>query len=450
MTSEVFMYSHSLQIQETVDNLCETGEHKCDELAVCSFDGREAKCLCSDPSRLFGHGNLCTSYRPLRGLDSLDIAITNAQIIKGELDYLVDLNEHNSDYAFDVKHCLELGPEILGNAWKFQLNLGERHYIKAVGFYNRRDQLTGNLISSTVPVHVCDDSNGCFPCEGGDEKLKLTGVPGWNYVMCEQIGDSLKIMTAADDLSSDEAKLGVCEVEILSQPVAPVGSRVLPIRGAFYSGEQSQLLDNQLTSVMDNIDNVQISSCMQLVETDHFTKEQIYRNLTVEVDLNFVGYIQVLAPNHDSVTSMGALQTSQCFLDSTCSVCGTLDGAFKGAWISTMCVGGSNDDLKAATSVKISPNTGHRRITEDLYICGIDVFERKIAVQVSANARALSPTSVWVSWFVNVLGASTTVTLSPYDPAVPTTTVQHNSDVTGSREFSGLKPGKTIVFKCAF
>ena len=74
---------------------------------------------------------------------------------------------------------------------------------------------------------------------------------------------------------------------------------------------------------------------------------------------------------------MGALQTSQCFLDSTCSVCGTLDGAFKGAWISTMCVGGSNDDLKAATSVKISPNTGHRRITEDLYICGIDVFESK-------------------------------------------------------------------------
>ena len=78
--------------------------------------------------------------------------------------------------------------------------------------------VSGNLISSTVPVHVCDDSNGCFPCEGGDEKLKLTGVPGWNYVMCEQIGDSLKIMTAADDLSSDEAKLGVCEVEILSQP----------------------------------------------------------------------------------------------------------------------------------------------------------------------------------------------------------------------------------------
>ena len=82
--------------------------------------------------------------------------------------------------------------------------------------------------------------------------------------------------------------------------MAPVGSRVLPIRGAFYSGDQSQLLDNQLTSVMDYIDNVQISSCMQLVETDHFTKEQIYRSLTVQVDLNFVGYIQVLAPNHDS------------------------------------------------------------------------------------------------------------------------------------------------------
>ena len=76
-----------------------------------------------------------------------------------------------------------------------------------------------------------------------------------------------------------------------------------------------------------------------------------------------------------SVSSMGALQTSQCFLDSTCSVCGTLDGAFPGAWVSTMCVNGSNDELKAALSVKISPNTDDGRITEDLYICGIDVFD---------------------------------------------------------------------------
>ena len=82
--------------------------------------------------------------------------------------------------------------------------------------------------------------------------------------------------------------------------VEPLGTRVLPYEGAFYSGEQSLLLDRQLASIMDSVDNVRLENCIQLVETNQFTKEQIYRNITVEVDTNFVGFIQVLAPNHDS------------------------------------------------------------------------------------------------------------------------------------------------------
>ena len=53
------------------------------------------------------------------------------------------MNEHNSEYAFDNKYCMELDSENGGFAWTFQLYLGERYYNKAVGFYNRRDSLKG-------------------------------------------------------------------------------------------------------------------------------------------------------------------------------------------------------------------------------------------------------------------------------------------------------------------
>ena len=89
-----------------------------------------------------------------------------------------------------------------------------RFFLSLIGI----TQFLGNLLTPKLLVHVCDDSYGCSLCDGGEENITLTGVAGWNHVMCEQIGSSIKITTAADDLSGDDTKLGVCEIEILSQP----------------------------------------------------------------------------------------------------------------------------------------------------------------------------------------------------------------------------------------
>ena len=70
---------------------------------------------------------------------------------------------------------------------------------------------SANLKTPNLQVDVCDEVNGCFLCDGREERIKLNGLPGWNFIMCEQIGSSVKIV------STNGSAIGICEIEILAQ-----------------------------------------------------------------------------------------------------------------------------------------------------------------------------------------------------------------------------------------
>ena len=75
---------------------------------------------------------------------------------------MFDLNVHDFLLTeFDAFHCVEIGPiteegeyddeyggDEESNKWQMRLDFvgSDRHYVKAVGFNNRRDELAGLLI----------------------------------------------------------------------------------------------------------------------------------------------------------------------------------------------------------------------------------------------------------------------------------------------------------------
>ena len=65
----------------------------------------------------------------------------------------------------------------------------------------------GSLVGPNVTVFVCDWYM-CRNCTGGVEQIQLRGSPGWNYVLCEEIGTSLKI-----EIAPSLFLVGICEVE---------------------------------------------------------------------------------------------------------------------------------------------------------------------------------------------------------------------------------------------
>ena len=99
-----------------------------------------------------------------------------------------------------------------GFAVEFGITLKDRSFVKAVGVYNVQNDITGqikvlytnqedklfltltsgNLISDSVAVSVCNFIF-CQTCSGGSRRLRLDGRPGWNYIVCGQIGDVVKM-----------------------------------------------------------------------------------------------------------------------------------------------------------------------------------------------------------------------------------------------------------------
>ena len=74
------------------------------------------------------------------------------------------------------------------------------------------DSLHANFTS----INICN-RHFCSKCDGRQEAINLRGTPGWNFVMCEQVGYYVTISTSVSDLTSDEAKLRICEVVIFGQ-----------------------------------------------------------------------------------------------------------------------------------------------------------------------------------------------------------------------------------------
>ena len=64
-----------------------------------------------------------------------------------------------------------------------------------------------------MDIYVCDfDTGVCINCTGGLESLNLRGHKGWNYVICEHIGDYVKMVKRLNDIAS--STIGVCEVSV--------------------------------------------------------------------------------------------------------------------------------------------------------------------------------------------------------------------------------------------
>ena len=77
--------------------------------------------------------------------------------------------------------------------------------------------IPASLHPSSISVEVCDLYEQCHECDGREERVEFQGVLGWNYVMCEQVGYYVIISTSVSDLTSDEAKLSICEIAIFGQ-----------------------------------------------------------------------------------------------------------------------------------------------------------------------------------------------------------------------------------------
>ena len=64
-----------------------------------------------------------------------------------------------------------------------------------------------------VTVYICDADFICRNCTGGAEQITLLGDPGWNYVMCEEIGSAVKIVVDLPNLL-DGFSVAICEVNM--------------------------------------------------------------------------------------------------------------------------------------------------------------------------------------------------------------------------------------------
>ncbi|XP_075250883.1 uncharacterized protein LOC142343081 [Convolutriloba macropyga] len=142
-TSAIYMYAVSLHPTVKIPDPCESeNTNPCVHMAVCSFDGRQPYCMCQ--SHLNGHGILCTSFKNIEELSAENIQLTNTRAISGQVAYLMDKNTHDSSSMFDEIHCVEMKPlNTTEGSWTIKVDLFERHFVKAVGFYNRKDSLAG-------------------------------------------------------------------------------------------------------------------------------------------------------------------------------------------------------------------------------------------------------------------------------------------------------------------
>ncbi|XP_075244385.1 uncharacterized protein LOC142338491 [Convolutriloba macropyga] len=296
----IFSYSAEIHPSATVENPCESGTHSCEGNSVCSFDGVHAYCLC--PPGLNGHGILCTSYQ---SIGPTSMSLLNATIERGDPDFLFDLNVHEIlRIEFDPLHCVAIEPTgegLSGGEWNMRLDLAgsERHYVKAVGFNNRKDHLAELLHPNYTTVSVCD-FHGCLECEGAEENVTLRGDGGWNYVMCELIGFYILVEVKEDDGSIiPNITLGICEIEILGQKVSPGGKIVVPLKDNLTNNLTPQLAA-KLKLALNKVDRFERDLCFPITEGSN-RGQYIRRTLEFQFPAEkFVGYIQLLAPYDDS------------------------------------------------------------------------------------------------------------------------------------------------------
>ena len=61
-----------------------------------------------------------------------------------------------------------------------------------------------------VTVYACDGFL-CRWCSGGKENITLTGKPGWNYVLCEEIAESVQVEVAGSNQIGYKFSVTFCE-----------------------------------------------------------------------------------------------------------------------------------------------------------------------------------------------------------------------------------------------
>ena len=64
------------------------------------------------------------------------------------MEYLLDGNVLGASGGFSDKRCVEVVKSDGASFWSVEVDLEERHFIKAVGFNNRNDQLAGSCRKS--------------------------------------------------------------------------------------------------------------------------------------------------------------------------------------------------------------------------------------------------------------------------------------------------------------
>ncbi|XP_075255234.1 uncharacterized protein LOC142347954 [Convolutriloba macropyga] len=423
---------------EDVENPCETGTHLCHELAVCSFDGVNYKCICE--SHMHGNGIYCSGYEKLSNFEMDGISLWNAALNQGNVNVLLDLNVlGDSENGFDPQRCAEFSvvdwtvPE---DIWSLQLQMIGRSYVKAVGFNNRGDDMAGSLNSDVVSVSICDFVSGfCRVCSGGRESISLYGIGGWNYVLCEEIGDQIRVEVTLSKLTNGTL-IGFCEVAAFGIVVAPVGKIVLSTSNSGYSGP-NQLWQEQMDLILDKLDGFDPEDeCFLLHEQGVQGRSEM--KLFLETP-KFISHVQLLAPNDDSAMEMKGIEIYQCLSDEECSLCGVLKGSLRAKWTSVPCP----EENFVPNMAKIV-HSGVPVHGPSLYICDIEILGKDVEPRLEVGEIVeLSNFTIRFKWQVDSSDNTGVIAiLSPHHQ--PDTNLPEES---GEAEITDLKGGTTYMLR---
>ncbi len=159
--------------------------------------------------------------------------------------------------------------------------------------------LLGNLHSDYVDISICNFIF-CKICTGGNRELLLSGTPGWNYIICGEIGDTVK-MTFQDNVNRTFAFCEVAPFGITgSKKRSPRLKFSVYLTGKFLVAPTGKIV---LTNVEARIDGIDESESVILVDDDDdidpgqcfkWNKQGENIHLFVQKD-KYVSHVQILS-----------------------------------------------------------------------------------------------------------------------------------------------------------
>ncbi|XP_075262784.1 uncharacterized protein LOC142354390 [Convolutriloba macropyga] len=406
-------------------------------MAFCSFNGVEHFCVCKWP--LEGDGHYCSGHPKIVPSAVHDIQLQNLILegyveqepddpdatfddpgdsskIKFQDDFgvFMDLNELGQTSDFDSKRCAEIKRDSKAKeVGTVTVQMKNRHYIKAVGFNTRNDELSDFVRVPFINLYVCEGEFLCRNCTGGAEGINLLGNEGWNYVLCEEVGSNLKIEV---NLPEDDihASLTICELSSFGLDVSPIGRIILSIDKIVFSGFE-QSWNDSIGFIIDGLDEATTDKCFQISSKNVDVPGVQEVHIFFKIPKN-ISHVQILAPNTENVEELIGVKIEHCVNESACFDFGSVTTASPAQWILVPL----NSTSRLSESVKIIKNQSSEPFN-DAWICDVEIIGKDIEPRLSL-ARVIGRTnkSLDLTWNLDLPDAIVEISLIPADTETQT------------------------------